>query len=106
METNKYSPVLISRLIHEYRENIKKRYENQIESIGNSINNIKNKYNNITEDIYTKLNKSYTYNDLNKEKNLTHTEFKIKESGIFLGNLVTNIIVECVDRYHNYLNNK
>ena len=101
MESQKYNPVLISQLLHEYNENINKKYKNKIGFIENSINNIKTTYNNIHENIYIKLHKSYTYNDLDKEKNLTYTEFKIKESGIILGNLITTIIVECVDKYHN-----
>uniref|UniRef100_A0A6C0AXM5 Uncharacterized protein n=1 Tax=viral metagenome TaxID=1070528 RepID=A0A6C0AXM5_9ZZZZ len=101
MESQKYNPVLISQLVHEYNENINKKYKNKIGFIENSINNIKTTYNNIHENIYIKLHKSYTYNDLDNEKNLTYTEFKIKESGIILGNLITNIIVECVDKYHN-----
>lgn len=101
MESQKYNPVLISQLVHEYNENINKKYKNKIGFIENSINNIKTTYNNIHENIYIKLHKSYTYNDLDNEKNLTYTEFKIKESGIILGNLITTIIVECVDKYHN-----
>tara|TARA_B100000424_G_C22716918_1_gene389726 strand:- start:47 stop:394 length:348 start_codon:yes stop_codon:yes gene_type:complete len=101
METNKYSPVLISQLMQDYRENIKKKYENKKGLLEKSVNNIKTVYNNIYENVNSKLHTSYTHEDLDKEKNLNSTEFKIKEYGIFLGNLVTNVIVDSVDNYNS-----
>ena len=101
MESTAYNPVLISQLMQDYRENINKRYYEQMGFLEKSVNNIKTIYNNIYENVNSKLHTSYKHEDLDKEKNLNSTEFKIKEYGIFLGNLVTNVIVDSVDNYNS-----
>ena len=96
MESTKYSLVLISELIQQYRENIKNKYQEQKGYVEQSINNVKgiytNIYNNIYENITNKIQIPYTHEDLNSEKNTTNK--KIKEYGMFL------------DTYNNFYNNK
>tara|TARA_B100002019_G_C21058005_1_gene492652 strand:+ start:37 stop:378 length:342 start_codon:yes stop_codon:yes gene_type:complete len=98
MESNQYSPVLISQLMQEYRENIKKRYYEQMGFLEKSVNNIKNIYNDVYNNISNKINTPYTYENLDNEKDVNNK--KIKEYGIIIGNFVTNIIVDSVDNYN------
>ena len=99
MKSPSYNPVLISQLMQDYRENINKRYYEQMGFLEKSVNNIKTVYNNIYENVNSKLHTSYTHEDLDNEKDITNK--KIKEYGIFLGNLVTNVIVDSVDNYNS-----
>lgn len=55
MESTAYNPVLISQLMQEYRENIKKRYYEQMGFLEKSVNNIKTVYNDIYENVNSKL---------------------------------------------------
>jgi len=103
MKSAKYHPILISQLMQEYNESIIEKNENKLGFIDKSINNIKTVYNNIYKNINVKLYTSYTHKDLYKEKHLTFIEFKIKEYGICLGNLITNLIVDSVDNYNNLI---
>lgn len=97
MEPNQYSPVLISQLMQDYRENIKKRYYEQMGFLEKSVNNIKNIYSDVYDNITNKMNTPYTYENLDNEKDTINR--RIKEYGIFIGNFITNIIVDSVDSY-------
>lgn len=85
----------------KYRENIKKNYEEKKIFLGEMITNVKTKalnmYDNIYNNISNKMKVSYTHDDLNKKEDMSMYEKNMKEYGIFLGNLVTNIIVDSVD---------
>lgn len=98
MESEKHNPILISELMKQYRENIKKKYYEKMGFFEKSINNVKDIYNNIYNNISNKIQIPYTHEDLNSEKNTTNKQ--IKEYGMFLGNLVTNVIVDGVDNYN------
>ena len=103
MESEKHNPILISELMKQYRENIKKKYYEKMGFFEKSINNVKDIYNNIYNNISNKIQIPYTHEDLNSEKNTTNK--KIKEYGIFLGNFITNIVVDSVDTYNSYCSN-
>lgn len=109
MESTTYNPVVISTLIQEYSENINTKFTEKKEVIEKTINNAKGNVTYVLDEINNKMKIPYTYEDLNA-KEMDPYERRVKEYGIFIGNLLTNIVVDSVDniklvkdKTYNYL---
>lgn len=92
-----YKPILISELVKQYKEDIEKKRGFFEKIVSNTKTNIVNSYDNILQNINNKMNKTYTQEDLILKENMNPYEMKIKEYGIFLGNFITNSVIDGVD---------
>ncbi len=103
------SPILVSQLAQYYREQLNNRF-NLEEKVKGSVNTISTTYSSVVDNVNMKMQVPYTYEDLNAKEDMNPYEKKVKEYGMFLGNLVTNIVVDGVDSFkiikektYNYL---